>query len=94
MQHNLTVTMKEAPLRGGGTGLSWNVTSSCRLKGEVQLCKKDPTESQCEEVMDSRQKLQDIWVKSSDRHWVKRAHFSNAKCLKLQQNAGILMHHC
>nr|XP_020466423.1 interleukin-17 receptor C isoform X2 [Monopterus albus] len=72
MQHNVSVTVVESPLRDGGTGLSWNVTAPCRLDAEVWLCKKDPTGGQCEEVMGSRQTLQSKdagWCATRNGHW-------------------------
>ncbi|XP_026188944.1 uncharacterized protein LOC113145976 isoform X2 [Mastacembelus armatus] len=58
MQHNVSITVVESPLRDGGIGLNWNVTAPCRLDAEVWLCNKDLAGRQCEEVKGSRQILQ------------------------------------
>ncbi|CAB1442559.1 unnamed protein product [Pleuronectes platessa] len=57
MQHNVSVSLKEFPVSGGGTGLSWNVTAPCRLEAEVWLCKRELSGGRCEEVSGSRQRL-------------------------------------
>uniref|UniRef100_A0A3Q2Q4I2 Interleukin-17 receptor C n=1 Tax=Fundulus heteroclitus TaxID=8078 RepID=A0A3Q2Q4I2_FUNHE len=70
MQHNMSVTMTESQLRGGGTGLSWNVTSPCKVKAEVRLCKKDMAGGQCEEVTGSKQRLEPTgWTVAHSVHW-------------------------
>ncbi|KAM6924382.1 interleukin-17 receptor C [Xenentodon cancila] len=69
MLHNVTLSMMVSQMSDGNTGLSWNVTSPCKLKAEVWLCKKDLTESRCEEVMGSRQKLKPVWSTTRSRHW-------------------------
>ncbi|XP_017264882.1 uncharacterized protein wu:fl23c11 [Kryptolebias marmoratus] len=68
MKHIMLVTMEEAPSRRDRAELIWKVSSPCRLKGEVQLCMKGLTGSQCEKVV-SRQELQDSWAKSNSMHW-------------------------
>ncbi|XP_034028629.1 uncharacterized protein wu:fl23c11 [Thalassophryne amazonica] len=59
MQRNVSVSMEEAKIRGGGTVLIWNVTAPCRLEAEVWLCKKNSVSGQCEEVSGSRLRLHD-----------------------------------
>lgn len=77
MQHNVSVSVAECQMRGGGTGLSWNVTAPCRVEAEVWLCKKDVAEGQCEEVTGSRQRLhnhvQAGWSATHSGHWVKKS---------------------
>uniref|UniRef100_A0A3B5LRI8 SEFIR domain-containing protein n=1 Tax=Xiphophorus couchianus TaxID=32473 RepID=A0A3B5LRI8_9TELE len=73
MQHNMSVTMVESPLRIGETGLSWNVTSVCKVQAEVQLCKKDMAGGQCEEVTGSKQQLKTTgWTAAHRVHWVRK----------------------
>ncbi|XP_014861796.1 PREDICTED: uncharacterized protein LOC106929386 isoform X1 [Poecilia mexicana] len=70
MQNNVSVAMVESPLSTGGTELSWNVTSPCKVQTEVQLCKKDMAGGQCEEVTGSRQQLGTTGWKAVHRvHW-------------------------
>ncbi|XP_043969280.1 uncharacterized protein wu:fl23c11 isoform X2 [Gambusia affinis] len=70
MQHNVSVTMVESPLRSGDTGLYWNVTSLCKVQAEVQLCKKDMAGGQCEEVTGSKQQLKTTgWTAAHRVHW-------------------------
>ncbi|KAM4738337.1 uncharacterized protein FYW61_005518 [Anableps anableps] len=70
MQHNVTVTMVESQLRSENTGLSWNVTSPCKVEAEVQLCKKDLAGGQCEEVTGSKQRLNTTgWTAGHRVHW-------------------------
>ncbi|XP_073325456.1 interleukin-17 receptor C [Pagrus major] len=73
MQHNVSVSVADCQMRGGGTGLSWNVTAPCRLEAEVWLCKKDLAGGQCEEVTGSRQRLdnhaQAGWSATRNGHW-------------------------
>ncbi|CAN9515407.1 unnamed protein product [Ophioblennius macclurei] len=69
MQHNVTVSMEESQVRGGGTGLTWNVTAPCRLDAEVWLCKKKVSGGHCDEVTGSRQKLQSDWQVTRRGHW-------------------------
>ncbi|XP_038127467.1 uncharacterized protein wu:fl23c11 [Cyprinodon tularosa] len=70
MQHNVSVIMVESQWRSGNTGLSWNVTSPCKVKAEVRLCKKDMAGGQCEEVAGSRQMLETTgWITAHKVHW-------------------------
>ncbi|XP_054902412.1 uncharacterized protein wu:fl23c11 [Poeciliopsis prolifica] len=70
MQHNVSVTMVESPLRRRNTGLIWNVTSPCKVQAEVQLCKKDMAGGQCEEVTGSKQQLKSTgWTAAHGVHW-------------------------
>ncbi len=74
MQHSVSVSVEERQMRGGGRGLSWNVTAPCRLEAEVWLCKKDFEGGQCEEVTGSRQRLHNHedagWSATRNGHWV------------------------
>lgn len=71
MQRNPLLAVVESSMRGGDTGLSWNVTAPCRLEAEMWLCKKDVAEGRCEEITGSRRTLD--WHKWTvlNRHWVK-----------------------
>ena len=71
MQHSVSVTVVESQMRDGSAGLSWNVTSLCRLEAEVWLCMKELAGGQCKEVIGSRQKLKTSWTATHDGHWVK-----------------------
>lgn len=73
MQHNVSVSVKESPMREDDVGLIWNVTAPCRLEAEVRLCKKDLAGGQCEEVTGSRQILHKHagWSATRSGHWVK-----------------------
>uniref|UniRef100_A0A3Q3N7J9 SEFIR domain-containing protein n=1 Tax=Mastacembelus armatus TaxID=205130 RepID=A0A3Q3N7J9_9TELE len=81
MQHNVSITVVESPLRDGGIGLNWNVTAPCRLDAEVWLCNKDLAGRQCEEVKGSRQILQSNidagWRATRKGYWVR-----TSLCLK------------
>ncbi|XP_060930980.1 LOW QUALITY PROTEIN: interleukin-17 receptor C [Limanda limanda] len=73
MQHNVSVSLEEFPVRAGGTGVSWNVTAPCRLEAEVWLCKREPAGGRCEEVTGSRQRLHNHadagWRATRYGHW-------------------------
>ncbi|XP_078111450.1 interleukin-17 receptor C isoform X1 [Sander vitreus] len=71
MQHNVSVSVKESPMREDDVGLIWNVTAPCRLDAEVRLCKKDLAGGQCEEVTGSRQILHKHagWSATRSGHW-------------------------
>ncbi|XP_028439115.1 uncharacterized protein LOC114558969 [Perca flavescens] len=71
MQHNVSVSVKESPMREDDVGLIWNVTAPCRLEAEVRLCKKDLAGGQCEEVTGSRQILHKHagWSATRSVHW-------------------------
>ncbi|XP_047231437.1 uncharacterized protein wu:fl23c11 isoform X1 [Girardinichthys multiradiatus] len=70
MQRNVSVTMVETQLRTGDMGLGWNVTSPCKVKAEVRLCKKDIEGGQCEGVTGSNQKLKTKnWTAAQRVHW-------------------------
>ncbi|XP_061591843.1 uncharacterized protein wu:fl23c11 isoform X2 [Cololabis saira] len=68
MLHNVSLSVVKSRVRDGRTGLSWNVTSPCRLEAEVWLCKKDLSGGRCEEVMGSRQKLKPGWSATRNAH--------------------------
>ncbi|XP_034446526.1 uncharacterized protein wu:fl23c11 isoform X1 [Hippoglossus hippoglossus] len=73
MQHNVSVSLEEFPMWGGGTGLSWNVSAPCRLEAEVWLCKRELSGGRCEEVTGSRQRLHNHthagWMATRYGHW-------------------------
>lgn len=70
MLHNMSVTMVESKLRSRKTGLSWNVTSPCKVQAEVQLCKKDVAGGQCEAVTGSKNRLSSAgWIAGDGVHW-------------------------
>lgn len=72
MLHNMSVTMAESQLRSGKTGLSWNVTSPCKVQAEVQLCKKDVAGGQCEALTGSKKRLNSTgWTAVHRVHWVR-----------------------
>uniref|UniRef100_A0A8C3G7M8 SEFIR domain-containing protein n=1 Tax=Cyclopterus lumpus TaxID=8103 RepID=A0A8C3G7M8_CYCLU len=79
MQSNVTVTVEESRRREGGAGLTWNVTSPCRLEAEVRLCKKDRPGGRCVEVRGSRQRLHNQshagWS-ATRRGWQKTGEFN------------------
>ncbi|KAF7664861.1 hypothetical protein LDENG_00161760 [Lucifuga dentata] len=102
MQRNVSVSMMEAQEREGSTVLSWNVTAPCRLEAEVWLCKKD-SGSECDEVMGSRQKLDNHahagWRATRNGHW-KTGEFNMSShpllCIKMKVH-GMMSHlepHC
>lgn len=72
MQNNISISVAERQVRGGGAGLSWNVTAPCRLDAEVWLCKREQPGGQCEEVHGSRQRVHDGWISTRKGHWVKK----------------------
>ncbi|XP_026223540.1 interleukin-17 receptor C isoform X2 [Anabas testudineus] len=100
MRHNLSVTVVESPMRGGETGLSWNVTAPCRLEAEVWLCKKDVAGSQCEEVAGSRQALNshEEWRTIHSGLWSKSGEFNATShpllCVQMKINVSYLEPQC
>lgn len=73
MQHSVSLTLVESsPVRGGGSVLVWNVSSPCRLKADLWLCKREVAEGRCQEVTGSRQRLDRHagWSTTGKGHWV------------------------
>lgn len=81
MQHNVSLSLFESRLRGGGRGLMWNVTAPCRLEAELRLCRKEVAGDRCEEVTGSARKLHGGWIASRTGHWVKKKCESRALLL-------------
>ncbi|XP_068191095.1 interleukin-17 receptor C isoform X2 [Antennarius striatus] len=75
MRHNVSVTMATCQMRGGGVGLSWNVSAPCRMDADVWLCQKELVGRRCEEVSGSRQTLHSHeaagWRAARHTHWIK-----------------------
>lgn len=102
MQHSVSLTLVESsPVRGGGSVLVWNVSSPCRLKADLWLCKREVAEGRCQEVTGSRQRLDRHagWSTTGKGHW-KIGEFSLSPhpllCLQIQLD-GIQSHldpHC
>ncbi|XP_040050301.2 interleukin-17 receptor C [Gasterosteus aculeatus] len=99
MQHNVSLSLFESRLRGGGRGLMWNVTAPCRLEAELRLCRKEVAGDRCEEVTGSARKLHGGWIASRTGHW-KAGEFNVSShpllCvqIKLQGMTSYLEPHC
>lgn len=72
---NVSVSVVRGQMNSGGSMLSWNVSTPCRLEAEVWLCQRDAGVGGCREQGSSRQPLSNgPWMENRKGLWVTSDH--------------------
>ncbi|XP_046882021.1 interleukin-17 receptor C-like isoform X3 [Hypomesus transpacificus] len=67
---NVSVSVVRGQMNSGGSMLSWNVSTPCRLEAEVWLCQRDAGVGGCREQGSSRQPLSNgPWMENRKGLW-------------------------
>ncbi|XP_067094598.1 interleukin-17 receptor C-like isoform X2 [Osmerus mordax] len=82
---NVSVSVVQGQMNSGGSMLSWNVSTPCRLEAEVWLCQRDAGVGGCREQRSSRQPLANgPWMENRKGLWQVQGAFEDIEsCVDL-----------
>ncbi|XP_062316729.1 uncharacterized protein LOC134020576 isoform X2 [Osmerus eperlanus] len=82
---NVSVSVVRGQMNSGGSMLSWNVSTPCRLEAEVWLCQRDAGVGGCREQRSSRQPLANgPWMENRKGLWQVQGAFEDIEyCVDL-----------